>query len=161
MILDSASQDIPSPPKEKEMSLFDKLNQAKQQKLQANLAEGLAFLEQNKLREGVVCLESGLQYEILKAGEGPKPSANDEVTCHYHGTLINGNVFDSSVQRGIPASFPLHRVIAGWTEALQLMPVGSKWKLFLPPHLAYGEQQAGPMIGPNSTLIFEVELIGF
>ncbi|HNB81182.1 MAG TPA: FKBP-type peptidyl-prolyl cis-trans isomerase [Chitinophagaceae bacterium] len=142
------------------MSLFDKLNQAKQARFQATLEEGKAFLEQNARRSGVVCLPSGLQYEILVEGQGVKPGINDTVTCHYHGTLIDGRVFDSSVQRNSPASFPLNRVISGWTEALQLMPTGSKWKLYLPPHLAYGDQQAGPMIEPNSTLIFEVELLG-
>jgi FKBP-type peptidyl-prolyl cis-trans isomerase FklB len=101
-----------------------------------------------------------LQYEVLVEGTGNMPSAHDSVTCHYHGTLIDGKVFDSSVQRGQPATFPLNRVISGWTQALQLMRVGSKWRLFLPPHLAYGEQQAGALIGPNSTLIFEVELLG-
>lgn len=126
----------------------------------ANLAAGKAFLEQNALREGVVSLESGLQYEIMQEGDGPKPKATQTVSCHYHGTLIDGKVFDSSVQRGRPASFPLNRVISGWTEALQLMPVGSKWRLFLPPHLAYGNQQVSAEIGPNSTLIFEVELLG-
>ena len=129
-------------------------------KLKENLEIGLKFLDENKKRESVVSLESGLQYEVITMGEGPKPNASQTVTCHYHGTMIDGKVFDSSVKRGQPASFPLNRVISGWTEALQLMPVGSKWKLFLPPHLAYGEQQAGPMIGPNSTLIFEVELLG-
>ncbi|MBK7762412.1 MAG: FKBP-type peptidyl-prolyl cis-trans isomerase [Bacteroidetes bacterium] len=143
------------------MSLFDKLNQAKQAKYEANLQEGLTFLEENKKRPEVVALESGLQYEVLTMGDGPKPLARNTVTCHYHGTLLDGKVFDSSVQRNQPASFPLDRVISGWTEALQLMPVGSKWKLFLPPHLAYGEQQVGALIGPNSTLIFEVELLGF
>ncbi len=130
-------------------------------KLNANLEEGLSFLEENKKRPEVTALQSGLQYEVITMGEGPKPAASNTVTCHYHGMLIDGRVFDSSVQRGQPASFPLNRVISGWTEALQLMPIGSKWKLFLPPHLAYGEQQAGPLIGPNSTLIFEVELLGF
>jgi FKBP-type peptidyl-prolyl cis-trans isomerase FklB len=125
------------------------------------LQEGIEFLEKNKKRDEVICLESGLQYEILQAGEGPKPTASDTVTCHYHGTLIDGRVFDSSVQRGTPASFPLNRVIAGWTEAVQLMPVGSKWRLYLPPHLAYGDRQMGALIQPNSSLIFEVELLGF
>lgn len=143
------------------MNLFDKLNQAKQEKLAKTLQEGLEFLEKNKKREEVICLESGLQYEILHAGEGPKPTASDTVTCHYHGTLIDGRVFDSSVQRGSPASFPLNRVIAGWTEAVQLMPLGSKWRLYLPPHLAYGDRQMGALIQPNSSLIFEVELLGF
>jgi FKBP-type peptidyl-prolyl cis-trans isomerase FklB len=142
------------------MNLFDKLNQAKQEKLQATLNEGLNFLAENSQKEGVIVLESGLQYEILVEGNGPKPSATDTVTCHYHGTLIDGRVFDSSVQRGAPASFPLNRVIRGWTEALQLMGVGSKWRLYLPPHLAYGDRQAGALIQPNSSLIFEVELLG-
>ncbi len=143
------------------MSLFDKLFQAKQEKLKENLERGLAFLAENKLREGVCELGSGLQYEVLAEGSGPKPKVTDTVTCHYHGTLIDGKVFDSSVQRGAPATFPLSRVISGWTEALQLMSVGSKWRIYLPPHLAYGDRQAGAMILPNSTLIFEVELLGF
>ncbi len=142
------------------MGITDKLFQIKSDKAEKNLKEGMEFLEKNKLKPGVVTLESGLQYEIMVTGDGQKPRATDTVTCHYHGSLINGTVFDSSVQRGQSASFPLNRVISGWTEALQLMPVGSKWKLFLPPNLAYGEQQAGSHIGPNSTLIFEVELLG-
>jgi len=142
------------------MGIADKLFQIKSDKAEKNLKEGIEFLKQNKLKPGVVTLESGLQYEIMVTGDGQKPRATDTVTCHYHGSLINGTVFDSSVQRGQSASFPLNRVISGWTEALQLMPVGSKWKLFLPPNLAYGEQQAGSHIGPNSTLIFEVELLG-
>ncbi|TSA51572.1 MAG: FKBP-type peptidyl-prolyl cis-trans isomerase [Sphingobacteriales bacterium] len=142
------------------MGITDKLFQIKSDKAEKNLKEGTEFLEQNKLKPGVATLESGLQYEIMVTGDGAKPRATDTVTCHYHGSLINGTVFDSSVQRGQSASFPLNRVISGWTEALQLMPVGSKWKLFLPPNLAYGEQQAGSHIGPNSTLIFEVELLG-
>jgi len=129
-------------------------------KAAANLAAGQAFLAENGQRDGIVTLESGLQYEIITAGDGPKPTATQTVTCHYHGTVIDGRVFDSSVQRGQPASFPLNRVISGWTEALQLMGVGSKWRLFLPPHLAYGTQQVSAEIGPNSTLIFEVELLG-
>ena len=105
-------------------------------------------------------LASGLQYEVITdGGDGPKPTAYNTVTCHYHGTLINGTIFDSSVQRGRPASFPLNRVISGWTEGLQLMSVGSKWRFFIPPHLGYGSQQVSAEIGPNSTLIFEVELI--
>ena len=121
--------------------------------------EGEKFLEDNKKRKGVITLESGLQYEILKSGEGAKPSLEDQVTTHYHGTLIDGTVFDSSVERGQPATFPVGGVIKGWTEALQLMAVGSKWKLFVPYSLAYGERGAGPQIGPYTTLIFEVELI--
>ena len=143
------------------MGIADKLFQMKSAKAEANLKEGNEFMVKNKLKSGVTTLASGLQYEILQEGSGDKPKATDTVTCHYHGTLINGTVFDSSVQRGQSASFPLNRVISGWTEALQLMSVGSKWRLFLPPDLAYGEQQAGSHIGPNSTLIFEVELMGF
>jgi FKBP-type peptidyl-prolyl cis-trans isomerase FklB len=105
-------------------------------------------------------LASGLQYEIITEGTGPKPRAKDKVTCHYHGTLIDGTVFDSSVSRGQPATFPLNMVIKGWTEGLQLMTVGSKWRFFIPPQLAYGDRQVSTQIGPNSTLIFDVELLG-
>lgn len=121
--------------------------------------EGRKFLAENSKKENVVTLESGLQYEVIKNGEGAKPTLNDQVTTHYHGTLIDGTVFDSSVERGQPASFPVSGVIKGWTEALQLMNVGSKWRLFVPYDLAYGERGAGPKIGPFTTLIFEVELI--
>ena len=121
--------------------------------------EGRKFLAENSKKENVVTLESGLQYEVIKNGEGAKPTLNDQVTTHYHGTLIDGTVFDSSVERGQPASFPVSGVIKGWTEALQLMSVGSKWRLFVPYDLAYGERGAGPKIGPFTTLIFEVELI--
>ena len=131
----------------------------KNEKATANLKAGEEFLESNKQKPGVHALPSGLQYEIITEGNGPKPLASDKVTCHYHGTLIDGTVFDSSVKRGQPATFPLNMVIKGWTEALQLMPAGSKWRLFLPPHLAYGDRQTGAHIGPNSTLIFEVELL--
>ncbi len=124
-----------------------------------NMAAGKAFLEKNGKREGVTTLESGLQYEILVEGSGPTPSATDSVTTHYEGTLIDGTVFDSSVARGEPAVFPVNRVIPGWVEALQLMPQGSKWRLYIPSNLAYGERGAGPSIGPNSTLIFDVELL--
>ena len=142
------------------MGISDKLFQLKSEKADANLKEGIEFMEKNKLRKEVVSLPSGLQYEIQIDGKGDKPKVTQTVTCHYHGTLLNGTVFDSSVKRGQPASFPLNQVISGWTEAVQLMPVGSKWKLFLPPNLAYGNQQVGSHIGPNSTLIFEVELLG-
>jgi FKBP-type peptidyl-prolyl cis-trans isomerase FklB len=142
------------------MSVSEKLKAMFESKAAANLKAGMEFLAQNGQREGVVTLESGLQYEIITAAEGPKPGPTQTVKCHYHGTVIDGRVFDSSVRRGQPASFPLNRVISGWTEALQLMSVGSKWRLFLPPHLAYGEQQVSAEIGPNSTLIFEVELLG-
>lgn len=141
------------------MSIADRLFKSKQELAKKNLDEGLSFLEENKKSKEVVCLESGAQYLILNEGSGQKPKATDTVTCHYHGTLINGTIFDSSVQRGQPASFPLNRVIQGWTEVLQLMPVGSKWRLFLPPNLAYGDRHISAEIGPNSTLVFEVELI--
>ncbi len=124
-----------------------------------NLEEGLAFLAKNKKKPGVVQLPSGLQYQVLNEGEGDIPTAKDQVRCHYHGTLIDGTVFDSSVQRGKSAVFPVGGVIQGWVEALQLMSVGSKWKLFIPSELAYGKRGAGAAIGPNSTLIFDVELI--
>ena len=120
--------------------------------------EGEAFLAANKTKEGVVALPSGLQYKILKAGTGEKPTLDDTVVCNYKGTLINGTEFDASERHGGPASFPVKGVIAGWTEALQLMPVGSKWQLFVPSNLAYGAQGPGD-IGPNATLIFEVELV--
>ena len=123
-------------------------------------ADGEAFLKANKEKEGVVTLPSGLQYQVLTEGSGEKPTLSSNVTTHYHGTTIDGNVFDSSVQRGQPASFPVSGVIKGWTEALQLMPVGSKWRLFIPSELAYGERGAGDAIGPHSTLIFDVELLG-
>jgi FKBP-type peptidyl-prolyl cis-trans isomerase FklB len=141
------------------MSLFDKLQEAKNKKMNEALEAGRKFLEENAKRPEVVSLPSGLQYEVLTMGDGPKPTANQTVKCHYHGTLIDGRVFDSSVQRKQPASFPLNQVIMGWTQAVQLMPVGSKWRLYLPPHLAYGDRQTGPLIAPNSTLIFEVELL--
>jgi FKBP-type peptidyl-prolyl cis-trans isomerase len=128
-------------------------------KAQKNLEEGNAFLEKNKARAGVTTTESGLQYEILTAGTGPKPVATDQVRVHYHGTLLDGKVFDSSVNRGEPVVFGVGQVIPGWTEALQLMPVGSKWKIYLPSNIAYGERGAGGDIGPNAALIFEVELL--
>ena len=129
------------------------------QKLELNKKAGEEFLTINKGKAGVVTLPSGLQYQVLQKGEGAKPTATDKVKCHYHGTLINGTVFDSSVQRGQPAVFGVSQVIPGWVEALQLMPVGSKWRLFIPSELAYGEHGAGDAIEPNSTLIFDVELL--
>ncbi|MBS2211433.1 FKBP-type peptidyl-prolyl cis-trans isomerase [Carboxylicivirga mesophila] len=152
--------------KETQMSA-DEANQTLQQffgELQAKQAEaaikaGQDFLAENAKKEGVVTLESGLQYEVITEGNGAKPSAADQVECHYHGTLIDGTVFDSSVQRGEPATFPVGGVIQGWVEALQLMPVGSKWRLFIPSNLAYGERGAGQHIGPHTTLVFEVELL--
>lgn len=124
-----------------------------------NRKEGDTFLAANKAKEGVVTLPSGLQYKILKEGTGPKPTATDTVTCNYRGTLINGKEFDSSYKRGEPTAFPVSGVIKGWTEALQLMPVGSKWQLFVPADLAYGDRSPSPDIGPGDTLIFEVELL--
>ncbi len=136
---------------------FAELEEARQTR---NIEEGKAFLARNAKRSGVVTLPSGLQYEVLREGSGSIPTLSDTVRCHYHGTLISGKVFDSSVQRGAPASFPVSGVIKGWTEALQLMSVGSKWKLFIPSDLAYGARGAGEDIGPHTTLIFEVELLG-
>jgi FKBP-type peptidyl-prolyl cis-trans isomerase len=132
---------------------------AGEREAQKCLEEGNAFLEQNKTREGVTTTESGLQYEILTEGTGAIPTAEDQVRVHYHGTTIDGTVFDSSVERGEPAVFGVTQVIPGWTEALQLMPVGSKWKIYLPSSIAYGERGAGADIKPNSALIFEVELL--
>ena len=141
------------------MGIADKLFQLKNEKAAANLKAGQEFLAANKLKPGVTELASGLQYEIITDGEVIKPNATSNVTCHYHGTLIDGTVFDSSVRRGQPATFPLNGVIKGWTEGLQLMNTGSKWRFFIPPHLGYGDRQVSAQIGPNSTLIFEVELI--
>ena len=129
------------------------------EKFEINKKAGEEFLNINKGKAGVVTLPSGLQYQVLQKGEGPKPTASDKVKCHYHGTLINGTVFDSSVQRGEPAVFGVSQVIPGWVEALQLMPVGSKWRLFIPSDLAYGEHGAGEAIEPNSALVFDVELL--
>jgi len=139
--------------------------QAKQQAaLQAlakkNLEEGQRFLENNKKRKGVVTLKSGLQYEVLKSGNGPSPKPTDVVRTHYVGKLIDGTVFDSSVARGEPATFRVDRVIKGWSEALQLMKVGDKWRIYIPADLAYGGRGVPPRIGPNSVLIFDVELLG-
>ena len=137
------------------MSLQDKLKSM----FQSNTEEQEKFLHDNGLKEGVVTLPSGLQYLILKDGEGEKPGPATMVTVHYEGSLTNGKVFDSSYKRGKPATFGVHQVIPGWTEALQLMPVGSKWKLFIPSSLGYGARGAGGSIPPYSTLIFEVELL--
>ncbi|MBB3170115.1 FKBP-type peptidyl-prolyl cis-trans isomerase [Simiduia aestuariiviva] len=134
--------------------------QAKQaEEAKAAAGEGEAFLADNAKRDGVVTLASGLQYEVINEGSGDKPSASSTVRTHYHGTLINGSVFDSSYDRGEPAEFPVNGVIAGWTEALQMMPVGSKWRLYVPHQLAYGERGAGAAIAPFSTLVFDVELL--
>ena len=161
-----AIKDVLDNQKEPKMSGADaqKVIQNYFQKQQAKasesvIEEGKKFLTENSKKDEVITLESGLQYKIIKSGEGAKPTINDQVTTHYHGTLLDGTVFDSSVERGQPATFPVSGVIKGWTEALQLMTVGSKWKLFVPYDLAYGERGAGPKIGPYTTLIFEVELI--
>jgi len=147
-------------------TLTDLQNQLRQKQMAAakelgdqNKKEGDAFLAENKGKEGVVALPSGLQYKILKAGDGEKPKPTDTVVCNYRGTLLSGKEFDSSFKRGQPATFPVSGVIKGWTEALQLMPVGSKWQLFIPPDLAYGDRGAGSDIAPGATLIFEVELL--
>ena len=124
-----------------------------------NLKEGKAFLEKNSKKKGVITTKSGLQYKIIKSGKGATPKPGDTVTTHYRGTLINGTEFDSSYKRGKPASFPVNGVIKGWTEALQLMQVGDKWELYIPAELAYGANGPSPVIGPNSALIFEIELI--
>jgi FKBP-type peptidyl-prolyl cis-trans isomerase FklB len=132
-----------------------------QEKITFNKAVGKAFLEENAKKPGVVKMTNGMQYEVMVAGTGSvKPTLSNKVKCHYHGTLIDGSIFDSSVQRGEPITFPLNGVIKGWQDAVQLMTVGSKWKLFIPSELAYGDRSAGPFIGPGMTLIFEVELLG-
>jgi FKBP-type peptidyl-prolyl cis-trans isomerase FklB len=146
------------------MAVFQKEMTAKQEELskklgEKNKKEGESFLAENKKKEGVKTLPSGLQYKVVQAGAGKKPQLTDTVTTHYRGTLIDGTEFDSSYRRGQPASFPVNGVIPGWTEALQLMEEGAKWQLFIPPNLAYGERGAGRDIGPHATLIFEIELI--
>ena len=143
------------------MMAFQKEMMAKQAEVaKKNKAEGEVFLTENKKKEGVKTLLSGLQYKVIKAGTGKKPKSTDTVTAHYRGTLIDGTEFDSSYKRGQPATFPVSGgMIPGWTEALQLMEEGAKWQLFIPPNLAYGEQGAGRDIGPNATLIFEIELV--
>ncbi|TCN81502.1 FKBP-type peptidyl-prolyl cis-trans isomerase [Shewanella fodinae] len=136
-----------------------RIKHAQEQAAEAASAEGQAFLDENAKREGVVVTDSGLQYEVITEGTGARPTYESTVRTHYHGTFTDGKVFDSSVTRGQPAEFPVSGVIAGWTEALQLMPVGSKYKLYVPHHLAYGERGAGAAIPPYSTLVFEVELL--
>jgi FKBP-type peptidyl-prolyl cis-trans isomerase FklB len=143
----------------KQQEMMAKQQAAAKEEGAANRKEGETFLAANKSKEGVVTLPDGLQYKILKQGNGPKPTASDTVTCDYRGTLINGTEFDSSYKRGHPESFPVSGVIKGWTEALQLMPVGSKWQLWIPADLAYGDTPRGGGIQPGDTLIFEVELI--
>lgn len=152
---------------EEAMKAFEEVMKGKQAEMEAKQAAkagevkaaGAKFLAENGKREGVKTTASGLQYEVLKAGDGPKPVPTDKVNVHYHGTLLNGKVFDSSVERGEPITFGVQEVIKGWTEALQLMPVGSKYKLYIPSELAYGDNGAGADIGPGETLVFEVELL--
>ena len=145
------------------MQVQNQMRKKQQEKMEAeageNKKQGEAFLAENKTKDGVKTLPSGLEYKVLTEGTGPKPAASDTVECNYRGTLIDGKEFDSSAKHGGPATFPVSGVIKGWTEALQLMPVGSKWQLFIPPDLAYGDRGAGPDIGPESTLIFDVELV--
>jgi FKBP-type peptidyl-prolyl cis-trans isomerase FklB len=143
------------------MAAFEK-DMTEKQKVagEKNAAEGTKFLEENKKKEGVKTTANGLQYKSIKEGTGAQPKGNDTVTVNYRGTLINGTEFDSSYKRGQPATFPLNGVIKGWTEGLQLMKAGSKYQLFIPPNLAYGDRAVGPDISANSTLIFDVELIG-
>lgn len=143
------------------MSISDRLFQRRNEIAAANLKAGNEFLASNREKPGVTELPSGLQYEVIHMGNGAKPGPASKVTCHYHGTLIDGTMFDSSVKRGVPATFPLNAVIKGWTEGLQLMPAGSKWRFFIPPYLGYGERQVSAQIGPNATLVFEVELLSF
>jgi FKBP-type peptidyl-prolyl cis-trans isomerase FklB len=146
-------------PQEANTILEEFISKINQNKGTENLEEGLAFLAENRKKAGVFELPSGLQYMVLNEGDGKIPTSRDKVKCHYHGTLIDGTVFDSSVERGQPAVFPVNGVIQGWVEALQLMSTGSKWRLFIPSELAYGSNGAGGVIGPNSTLIFDVELL--
>jgi FKBP-type peptidyl-prolyl cis-trans isomerase FklB len=142
-----------------EKEIADKLREVLKQVAEKNKKEGEAFLRENKKKEGVVALPDGLQYRIIKKGKGPTPKIADTVTANYKGTRVDGTEFDSTYKRGKPVTFPVNGVIKGWTEALQLMKVGSKWQLFIPPELAYGEHAAGPLIGPYSTLVFEMELL--
>lgn len=152
-------KDVKISDEESKRILMEFFNKKQQAALAEKGAKSEKFFKENAKKSGVVTLPSGLQYQIIKEGNGPKPTINDKVTVHYHGTLLDGKVFDSSVESGQPASFPVGGVITGWTEGLQLMPVGSKWKLFIPSNLAYGERGAGNLIGPNEPLVFEVELI--
>ena len=162
--LSAAKPQLSEPEVREVMTAFEKEMKAKQEEFrkqagEKNKIEGEKFLAENKSKEGVQTLPSGLQYKVIKPGTGKKPKLADTVTAHYRGTLVDGTEFDSSHRRGQPASFPVSGVIRGWTEALQLMEEGAKWQLFIPPNLAYGERGAGPQIAPNATLIFEVELI--
>lgn len=162
-LADSFGKQAPQVDNEALGAAFNEIHQrmqaAKAEQHQGAIEEGTQFLADNAKRAEITVTPSGLQYEVITAGEGEKPTAASTVRTHYHGTLINGSVFDSSYDRGQPAEFPVGGVIKGWTEALQMMPVGSKWRLYVPHDLAYGEQGAGGAIGPFSTLVFDVELL--
>ena len=163
-MLDAFADDLKLPPAEMMAAIqtyMERQANAAQAELSDNLAASEEFLAQNSLNDGIVTLESGLQYLVLESapGDGVSPTSSDSVLAHYHGTLVDGSVFDSSVNRGEPATFGVSQVIAGWTEALQLMKVGDKWRLFIPPNMAYGEASPTPAIPPNAALIFEVELL--
>jgi|TARA_B100000809_G_scaffold237355_1_gene257123 FKBP-type peptidyl-prolyl cis-trans isomerase len=163
-MLDAFADDLKLPPAEMTAAIqtyMERQANAAQAELSDNLAASEEFLAQNSLNDGIVTLESGLQYLVLESapGDGVSPTSSDSVLAHYHGTLVDGSVFDSSVNRGEPATFGVSQVIAGWTEALQLMKVGDKWRLFIPPNMAYGEASPTPAIPPNAALIFEVELL--
>lgn len=164
-VLDSAIAEALTPQEAQKVigeffrEISEKQRQKEMQKYEGNKTAGTAFLEQNKTKTGVVALPNGIQYEILKEGKGAKPAVTDRVKVHYHGTLIDGTVFDSSVERGEPITLALNQVIPGWTETLQLMPTGSKWKVVIPSELGYGDKAAGEKIPPFSTLIFEIELL--
>lgn len=151
-------KDLEMTPQESEKIVQAKMQELAEKAAEAAKAEQIKFFEKNGKKEGITTLESGIQYEVLTSGKGAIPKASDKVTTHYHGTLLDGTVFDSSVQRGQPASFPVGGVIKGWQEILQLMPVGSKWRVFIPSDLAYGPRATGS-IPANSALIFEIELI--
>lgn len=155
-----ARADLQIPEAEGQQQLQTYFQKLQEKRFEKNISEGKEFLEENKKKEGVITLESGLQYEIISEGDGATPKADDTVTTHYHGTLIDGTVFDSSYERGEPASFPVNGVISGWVEALQLMKVGAKWKLYIPSELAYGANpHPGGPIEPHMTLIFDIELL--
>ncbi|MDQ4140769.1 MAG: FKBP-type peptidyl-prolyl cis-trans isomerase [Bacteroidota bacterium] len=154
-----SQEDVQAAMMELHQLMASRQNTAMSRQGEINQQEGEAFLAENKNRPDVVTLPSGLQYQVLSQGSGKSPSKSDSVTTHYHGTLLDGTVFDSSYERGEPATFPVNGVIAGWTEALQKMKEGDKWRLFIPSNLAYGTRGAGGDIGPNATLIFDVELL--
>lgn len=156
-VMENASLDMSQ--QEAQVLINDYFQKLQEKAYAQNIQEGKDFLEENAKRPEIRVTESGLQYEVITEGAGVKPKASDQVKVHYHGTLINGSVFDSSVSRGEPAVFGVTQVISGWVEALQLMPVGSKWKLYIPSDLAYGARGAGQSIAPHTTLVFEVELL--